>query len=284
VASDSASDSHDLEALCMRLLKYPHPDGQTSVALYVRQLPGSMAAEIPIPPDWRVLGSALYTQRGRPTRMEAVIDAPDSFAELVALFQSDLGASGWTVLDSIGPMHAGFVSTDRGESRQFRKAEQGPVLSIRWVAREGGPTDLRVRLDWDARPYLSRGRHMGPDGSERLPSLSAPAEARLRGQHGGGGSGHWTSESTLETDWSVSKTEAHFADQLARAGWRRVGGSVDDTVGWSSWQLPGEGRWRGLLLVLAAFRPGEQSLTLRVEQGEPSEESWSGYTVSSQSG
>ena len=88
---------------------------------------------------------------------------------------------------------------------------------------------------------------------------------------------------TLETDWSVSKTEMHYADQLARAGWKRIGGSVDETVGWSSWQLPGDGNWQGLLLVLAAFRPGEQSLTLRVEQREPSEEDWSAYSVSSQS-
>ena len=283
MASETASDSHDIEALCMRLLEYPHPDGPTSVALYVRQLPESIAADIPIPSDWRVLGSALYALRGRPTRMEAVIDAPNSFAEVLAPFQSALGASGWTVLDSIGPMHGGFVSSELGDSRQFRRAEQGPVLSIRWVAREGVSTDVRLRLDWDARPYLSRARHMPPDGAERLPALRAPADARLRGQHGGGGSGHWTSESTIETDWSISKTETHFADQLARAGWRRVGGSVDDTVGWSSWQLPGDGNWQGLLLVLAAFRPGEQSLTLRVEQREPSEEDWSGYTVSSQS-
>jgi hypothetical protein len=62
-----------------------------------------------------------------------------------------------------------------------------------------------------------------------------------------------------------------------------VRGSVDDTVGWSSWLLPGDGQWHGLLLVLAAFRPGEQSLTLRVEQSETSEEGWSSYVVSSKS-
>jgi hypothetical protein len=282
MASDTPSDSRDIEALCMRLLEYPHPDGPTSVALNVRQLPDSIAADIPIPSDWRVVGSALYAQRGRPTRMEAVIDAPNSFADLVGPFQKALGASGWTVLDSSGPMHGGFVSSDLGESRRFRRGEQGPVLSIRWVTREGVQTDLRLRLDWDARRYLSRARHMRPDGAERLPSLSAPADARLRGQHGGGGSGHWTSESTIETDWPVGKTETHFAGQLARAGWKRLGGSVDDTVGWSSWQLPGDGNWQGLLLVLAAFRQGEQSLTLRVEQREPSEEDWSAYSVSSQ--
>ena len=99
MASDTDSDSHGIEALCMRLLEYPHPDGPTSVAFSVRQLPESIAADIPIPSDWRVLGSALYSHRGRPARMEAVIDAPISFAELVAPFQRALNASGWSVLE-----------------------------------------------------------------------------------------------------------------------------------------------------------------------------------------
>ena len=282
---DSANDSErrTLEELCARLLRHPHPDGPTSVELFVHQLPASIAADIPISPDWRVLGSALYSRSGRPTLMEAVIDTPSSFAELVAPFQSALRATGWTIIEPAFPMHGGFVSADMGEGRAFRREGHGPVLSIHGVSREGMMTDLRLRLDWDAAAYVSRPPHVRPDGAERLPSLSAPNGARLWRQHGGGGSGHWTSESTIETDWSVGGTEAHFAEQLARAGWTRVGGSVDDTVGWSSWQLPGDGHWRGLLLVLAAFGPGEQSLTLRVEQSEPRQEDWSSYSVTSES-
>jgi hypothetical protein len=254
------------------------------VELFARRLPELVAADIPVLPDWRVLGSALYSRTGRPTLVETVIDAPNSFAELVGPFQHALALTGWTVLEPTGPMHGGFVSADLGEGRAFRRDGRGPVLSIRGVSRDGMATDVRLRLDWEAARYLSQTPHMQPDGAERLPPLSAPAGVRLRGQHGGGGSGHWTSESTVETDRSVGEIEAHFAEQLVRAGWGRVGGSTDDIVGWSSWTLPGDGNWHGLLLVLAAFRPGERSLTLRVEQSEPSEELWSSYSVSSQSG
>ena len=45
-----------------------------------------------------------------------------------------------------------------------------------------------------------------------------------------------------------------------------LAGRADDIVGWSSWQVPGEGSWRGLLLVLAAFGSDERSLTMRMEQ------------------
>jgi hypothetical protein len=282
VDSQNDSESRTTEELCARLLHHPHPDGPTSVDLFVHRLPESIAADIPIAPDWRVLGSALYLRDGRPTRMEAVIDAPNAFADLAEPFQNALSATGWTVLEPSGPMHGGFVSADMGEGRAFRREGQGPVLSIRGVGREGMATDLRLELDWEAARYLSRPPHLRPDGAERLPSLSAPAGARLRRQHGGGGSGHWSSESTIQTDWSVGDTEARFAEQLLRVGWRRLGGSVDDTVGWSSWQLPGDGKWEGLLLVLAAFSPGERSLMLRIEQAESSEEEWSSYSVSSQ--
>jgi hypothetical protein len=273
----------DIEELCVRLLEHPHPDGPTEVRLLAGRLPESFAPDIPVPADWHVVGSALYSRGGRPTVMEAVVDAPHSFAELIAAFQSAVEAVGWTVLEPAGPMHGGFVSANVGEGRAFRRSEKGPILLIRGVSRQGMTTDVRVRLDWDAAASLSRTPLMRPDGAERVPSLSAPAGTRLRRQHGGGGSGHWTAESTIETDRSVGETEAHFAEQLARAGWSRLRGSVDGTVGWSSWQLPGDGNWHGLLLVLAAFRPGELSLTVRVEQSEPSEEDWASYSVSSHS-
>jgi hypothetical protein len=283
MAGDDDSESRTLEELCARLLGRPHPDGPTKVDLFARRLPESIVADIPISPDWRVVGSALYSRRGRPTLMEAVIDAPNSFVELVAPFQTALSATGWTVLEPTGPMHGGFVSADSGEIRAFRRAGQGPVLSIRGFRREDATTDVRLRLDWDARAYVGGTLHVPPDGAARLPSLTAPGGARLHRQHGGGGSGNWTSESTIQTDLSVGEIEAHFAGQLARAGWRRVRGSVDDAVGWSSWQLPGDGQWQGLLLVLAAFGPGERSLTLRIEQSEPSEGDGSSYSVSRQS-
>jgi hypothetical protein len=284
VTADAYSDERDIEELCLRLLGHPHPEGPTSVELFARCLPELVAADIPVLPDWRVLGSALYSRTGRPTLVEVVIDAPNSFADLVGPFQNALAVTGWAVLEPTGPMHGGFVSADLGEGRAFRRDGRGPVLSISGVSRDGVATDVRLRLDWDAARHLSRTPHMPPDGAERIPPLSAPAGVRLRGQHGGGGSGHWTSESTVETDRSVGELEAHFAEQLVQARWARVGGSTDDTVGWSSWQLPGDGNWHGLLLVLAAFRPGERSLTLRVEQSEPSEELWSSYSVSRQSG
>ena len=52
------------------------------------------------------------------------------------------------------------------------------------------------------------------------------------------------------------------------AGWARVKGRADDVIAWSSWTLPGEGAWRGMLLVLAPFGAEERSLSLRIESSD----------------
>ena len=164
MTTENQSVGRDLEELCMRLLDHPHPDGPTSVDLLVGSLPESIAADIPTSPDWRVVGSALYSRGGRPTLMEAVVDAPNSFGELVGTFQRDCVAIGWSVLEPTGPMHGGFVAAEHGDGRAFRREGQGPVLSIQGVSREGMAADVRLRLDWDSAAYLSRTPHMSAGG------------------------------------------------------------------------------------------------------------------------
>ena len=114
-------------------------------------------------------------------------------------------------------------------------------------------------------------------GSERMPSLHPPAGISLKPRGGGGGGDGWFSQAVVETDRSVADLEAHFATQLAAAGWSRVNGRADEVVGWSSWRLPGEGDWRGLLLVLAAFGSMQRSLQLSIEAGEPNDDDTSSF-------
>ena len=129
MAAEADSDVRDIEELCLRLLGHPHPEGPTSVELFARRLPELVAADLPLLPDWRLLGSALYSRTGRPTLVEVVVDAPNSFAELVGPFQDALAAMGWTVLEPTGPMHGGFVSADLGQGQRF--AATGEARSCR---------------------------------------------------------------------------------------------------------------------------------------------------------
>ncbi len=98
---------------------------------------------------------------------------------------------------------------------------------------------------------------------------------------GGGGGGTWHSQATVETDRSVAELLSHFDHQLERAGWKHVTGSADVVVAWSSWQLPGNGDWRGILVVLAAFSENERSLYLRIDASDAHNGGWQVRSMSS---
>jgi hypothetical protein len=87
---------------------------------------------------------------------------------------------------------------------------------------------------------------------------------------GGGGEGNWHSAMTLRTERSVPELEEHFAGQPIEAGWTRVAGSADATVARSTWEVPGDGGWRGVLVILAVFESAERFLTLRIEERDHS--------------
>jgi len=96
-----------------------------------------------------------------------------------------------------------------------------------------------------------------------LPQLRAPPGVRLVSNGGGSaGSERASSEATAFTDQGAGELEAYFADQLAAAGWTRFDGGTDGPLAWSTWRLPREGDWQGLLFVLESAE-GRRDLYLR---------------------
>jgi hypothetical protein len=269
---DAASDEQTLQELAQRLLHHPHPDGPTSVELFVRRLPDAWPSELPLPAAATLIGSALYLRRGTPFWIEAVLDARDESSAFLAAYEDEVACRGWTATEDSGPMHGGFVSNEMGEGRVFRVRDQGPILVVSVRTRAADESDVRLRLDWQLARHLSAGPRPLPPGADRMPRLRPPAHVVIKGESGSGGNGRWTSDTTAHTDRPVAELEAHFAEQLAQAGWMRVAGTADEVVGWSAWQLPGDGAWRGLLLVLAAHGGTERFLTLRIETNDPSDD------------
>jgi len=265
--TDSArSGEQNLLELAERLLTHPHPEGLTSAKLIVGRLPESLAVEIPLPPAAHLLGCALHSRGGRPTLLEAIFDAAGDPEKAMPEYERELAKAGWNAFEGFGGMGGGFVPEGIGVGRSYRQGKQGPLLMVSAIAREALPAEIRLRLDWEIIRHLPEmQRHGRPEGEERMPALRPPAGMPMRGGGGGGGSGSWHSEASVETDRPVADLQSHFDQQLERAGWKRVTGWTDEVVGWSSWQLPGDGGWRGLLLVLAAFGQNERSLFLRIE-------------------
>jgi len=271
VSEGPRSESDDLRDLAQRLLSHPHPEGQVSVELFLRRLPDLWGA-VPEPPGADLLGGAVRSRRGLPTQVEAIYESEGDARSVLSRYEAALGKGGWAVFQGFGGMHGGFVPGGLGAGQSYRQGVQGPILMV--AAIEGGTslTELRLRLDWDMARHLPEMRmHGRPEGAERLPPLLPPAGVPLRAGGGGGSSGSWQSQATVGTDLPVPDLETHFSRQLEQAGWMRLAGTADDVAAWSSWNLPGEGGWRGILLVLAAFRPDERFLYVRVAAADSSE-------------
>lgn len=277
------SEIEDLGDLAQRLLSHTHPEGQVSVELFLRRLPAAWGA-VPEPPGAALLGGAVRSRRGHPTQIEAIYQAEGDARSVLSRYETDLDKSGWGVFRQFGGIHGGFVPSGLAAAGQsYRQGDKGPILMV--AAMEGGTnqTDLRLRLDWDMARHLPEMRmHGGPEGADRLPPLAPPAGVPLRAGGGGGGSGSWHSEATVETDLPVPDLETHFSRQLEQAGWTRLAGTADDVAGWSSWRLPGDGDWGGILLVLAAFKPNERFLYVRIAGGDAGDGGghWTGLTAS----
>ena len=273
--SGSRSEAEDLRDLAQRLLTHPHPEGPTSIEVFLRRLP-DVWRHIPAPPGARLLGSALHLRRGGPTLIEAVYDVDGDSQAVLAGFDRKLTESGWGVFQGFGPRPSGFMPAGlMGVGQSYRRGDDGPILMVAAIDRDSNATDLRLRLDWEMIRHLPEMRRHGmPEGAERMPPLQPPPGIPLRGGGGGGGGGTWHSEATVETDQPVAEVETHFAGQLERAGWMRIAGTADNIAAWSSWRLPGEGDWRGILIVLAAFRSTERFLYVRIAAGESDEGGW----------
>jgi ketosteroid isomerase-like protein len=274
-ARQADEDRQAVRRLTERLLHNSYPHGPTGVEITVAGLPPSLP-DIPLPAPARLLGSVLHSRGARPMVMEAVLDADDTPERVLAAYTALLRSAGWTDFEGGGPMRGGFVSGgDEGGS--FRRADgDGPVLMVSADTPDAGPTAVRLRLDWQLTRRMRHGPRGAPPGLEKLPRMTPPPGLDFRGEHLGGSDRLWTAEAALRTERSTAELEAHFAGQLLRESWTRLGGGAHDAVAWSTWRLPGEERWRGLLLVLVAFDPDERYLTLRIESEDDDDDGLDG--------
>lgn len=265
----------DLLQLAQRLHSYGHPEGPGSVEIVPRGWPAAHPSDVPMPADAELLGSELYSVAGRPAHLTAIFDATAEPAELVRAYEGKLRESGWSAFEQFGGMRGGFMpSGPPGMGKAFRRGKDGPVLMVSAMVRSRGASELRLRLDWEMPRHVPP-RHPGrPQGAELMPPIYPPRDVSLHPRGGGGGDGNWHTDAVARTDRPVAELESHFAEQLKEAGWKRLDGSADEVVAWSSWLLPGKGGWRGLLLVLAAYGKDERVLSLRIESSEIGGAGW----------
>lgn len=264
------TDDRSWRELAERLLQHPFPGAPASRAeVFKGGLPPGWPAELPLPNGARLLGSLVHSFGDfRSGYMAAVLDADGTPLSVLSSYQTELGRHGWAVFEM--PLHPrfGFVSGENGvgEQQSFLQGDEGPLLTVTVMSRDRRPCDVRLRLDAEVGRPPGQSRGFQSAAMERIPHLRAPSHVALTMSGGGGGSDRdWTTHATARTDMAVGNLEAHFASQLSEVGWTRLGRGDDGVVAWSSWRLPSEEGWKGLLLVHAAFYEDQRSLLLRIE-------------------
>jgi hypothetical protein len=257
--------------LARRLLT--HAPFGPKVELFVGGLPSNLVDALPPPAGAQLLGSVLMSPDTQGSVLRAIFDAAGDPASVLAAYQQQLEELGWEAFQgSPFPPHGGFATGQKGEGIKMCHGGHGPVLRAAAGVSAQQSVDLRVTLDWETPRHTTERRSPASQGEERMPTLHPPAGVTVHPQGGGGGGGRWRQEATAETDLAAGVLEAHFADQLLSADWTRVDGRSEDAVAWSSWELPRDGDWRGLLLVLALFGTTRRSLWLGIESATSGDE------------
>lgn len=207
-----------------------------------------------------------------------MLDAPGTPLELMAFYRQELARSGWQAQDYRVP-GSGFVVPQR-ELAAFCQSANGPWLSLLVAPQANGPNDVRIQLQpagggecgaapapVGATPGASPEAVAPPGvtGSSLLPSLEAPASAQPRGSTTNSGPGRLSAETRLESERPPAELQAHYAAQLTALGWRQTASGGDTATAWSTWRLPGEGSWQGLLFVGAWPGQSRHAVYLTVE-------------------
>lgn len=264
-----------IQELAERLLAppYPGPGGQAAGAqLLPGELPAGLPVELPVPPDGRLVGSVVRRTGEQTSSVEAALDAPGKAPDVLAFYERQLTGRGWAPAPTKQPPRGGFQpSVPPPTSAMFCRAANGPWLSVNVFPKLAGPSDVRLRLELSNPGPCAAPRGpeppRNPPGADLLPPLYAPEGVALSLMSSGGGSNQrWSSEAVAPTAQGVAELEAHFAKQLAAAGWRRVAGRADGPLAWSLWAVPagaGDGEWQGFLYALDG--PGKNRRSFRVQ-------------------
>jgi len=255
-----------LGELAVRLLAHPSPEGPTTAELFLAELPADTPPDLIVPDDLDLFGSLARRREGQITGVEVILEGTRPVSDFLVAYERDLEAHGWRRFESFHRGPGGFAGGfHMGPTAVFVNEM---AVSALWIAArhtEGGNTEIGLRYDRENAANMMSNLHQPePRGWHLLPELRPPTGVRLQPQGASGGDGHWASEARAQTEMGVPELEAHFAKQLAAAGWRRVAGRADETTGWSSWDVPEPGNWHGILLVLASL-PGLRSMSLRID-------------------
>ncbi len=273
------ASNDDLAELAARLISppYPMPDGSTqTVTLHPGALPPNAGFDLPIPPGAHLVGSVLRQRTNANPSFDAVLDVPGNADDVTSFFERELGKKGLTPPQMPPQMQPGGFQGSVGPAKgsTFCKGDGLPFVSVSVFSRVNVPNDVRVHFEpaqaantqqWMGSPCSQKGGPPPGMTTQRLPVLRAPDGVALQGSGSSFGGPRQQSDAVANTSKTAAELESFFAPQLAAAGWTRVAGGANAPLAFSTWKVPGDGDWQGVLIVIEMPAKDRRSLMLRAE-------------------
>jgi hypothetical protein len=269
----------DLAELAARLIAppYPQPDGSTqTVTLHPGALPANAGFDLPIPPSAHLVGSVLRQRTNANPSFDAVLDVPGNADDVTSFYERELGKKGLTTPPIQQQTQPGGFQGSVGPTKgsMFCKGDGLPYVSISVFSRLNAPNDVRVHFEpaqapgaqqFMGSPCSQKGGPPPAMTAQRLPALRAPDGVVLQPSGASFGGPRQQSDAVATTSKTAAELESLFAQQLAAAGWTRVAAAANTPLAFSTWKVPGDGDWQGVLIVLEMPAKDRRSLMLRAE-------------------
>jgi hypothetical protein len=259
-----------------------------TVELMPGALPGDLPLNLKMPQGGRLVGSAVYSAGSRGTGWDVVVDVPGTVEEVSKFYEGEITKQGWKAdkhefptfeggfqvelpssVDGSKPFEPGPGEVSGSGNLNFCQDSGNGSLWLTISPRKNAPNSVQIRIDQQGFGPCSDMARVSSPSNMTLPKLFAPEGVEIRSAGSHGGSSHFSSRATVETEQSVSALEAHFASQLEKAGWTRQAGRTEDPLAWSIWKVPGDGELRGFLYVLSGAAENRKDLFVQVESASP---------------
>lgn len=262
-------DEHSLRELLGRRLHYGGP--QDSTVVYVGTLPDTLLMDIPIPDDWRVLGSVVRSG-GRVEGIELFLEAKSPPDEVLAFHRERLPDTGWSEPEEPGPS-SGFLSEIFHHASFCHEREDASL----WVSAQQsvvGTTDVTISIQPNT-DFSVCSQAYGPGSEDRieklLPALTSPPGAQVDSGSMSSGFNEGDMSAVMRSDHSAAELADHYRIQLEDMGWEMAESGSAEGSAWSFWQIESEDdeRWVGTLLILeSAVAENGRVAWFRIELAE----------------
>lgn len=263
-------DEQALRELLGRRLHYGGP--QDSTVVYVGTLPNSSPMDLPIPDDWRILGSVVRSG-GRVDGTELYLEAGPPPEQVLEFYREQLPDAGWSEPEEPGPS-SGFLSEPFHHASFCHEGEDTSL----WVSAQQtviGTTDVTISIQPNT-DFSVCTQAYGPGSEDRieklLPALTSPPGAQVDSGSMSSGSDEGDMSAVLRSDHSATELADHYRIQLEDMGWEMAESGSAEGSAWSFWQIESEDveRWVGTLLILeSAVAKNGRVAWFRIELAEP---------------